>query len=114
MTLFFFSLFVISLLLYLLFLPLYNANSVIFTFAITPFDIAKLYPKIWEFIKNTYFPLMFISYTIVFNFLYTTFQKYFELKKVKKLQNTSVEDTLDSNCLNLLIGKDSRSEKIFI
>lgn len=113
MILFLFSFFVISFFLNSLFLPLYSAKSIIFNFAITPFDIAKSYPKIWEFLKKTYFIFMFISYSIIFNYLYSTFQKYFQLLNINKSVNSDSE-TIDDNSLKLVIGKDSRSEKLFI
>ena len=113
-TLFFFSFFVIGFFLYSLFYPIYVADSIIFTFAITPFDIAKVYPKIWDFIKKTYFLLMFISYFIILNYLYSTFQKYFQLKSYSKnLQKTQTSNsTIDE--LKLLIGKNQNGENVFL
>lgn len=113
-TLFFFSFFVISFFLYCMFLPLYSANSIIITFAITPFDIAKSYPKIWEFLKKTYFIFMFISYSIVFNYLYNTFQKYFEIRKNNKSMINSNSEIIDNDSLKLIIGKDSRTVKLYL
>ena len=96
----------ISFFLYSLFYPLYTSNNIIFTFAITPFDIAKVYPKIWTFIKNIYFPLMFISYLIIFNYFYTNFEKYFQVKKTLKIRKIPQTDSFDPNELKLLIGKN--------
>ena len=111
-TLFFFSFFVRGFFVYSLFLPLYQANSVIFPYSITPFDIAKSYPKIWDFIKQTYFIFMFISYFIIYHYLYHTFQKILEFKN-NNLKAHSVEH-FDANQLRLLIGNSSNGEKVFL
>lgn len=112
LTLFFLSFFVIGFFLYYLFYPIYKANSIIFTFAITPFDIAKVYPKIWSFIKKSYFLFLFISYFIIFNYLYNTFQKYINLKINSKNTIESDNNCLDNN-LKLLIGKNSNRKRNF-
>ena len=105
--LFFLSFLVIGFLLYSLFLPIYKSDSIIFTFAITPFDIAKVYPKTWIFIKKFYFIFMFISYSIIFNYLFNTFQKYFSFKVPQKIQSIQNSNEFDKNSLKLLIGKNS-------
>lgn len=112
LSLFFLSFFVIGLFLYSLFYPLYKASSIIFTFAITPFDIAKVYPKIWIFIKKSYFLFLFISYLIIFNYLYNTFQKYINFKNNSK---NAIQKNIDysDNGLKLLIGKNSNRKRNF-
>ena len=112
-TLLFFSFLIISFFLYLIFYPLYTSSSVIFTFAITPFDIAKVYPKIWTFIKNSYFPLMFISYLIIFNYFYSNCQKYFQFKQASKIEQIDKKDNFNSNELKLLIGKNHKRWRYF-
>lgn len=107
--LFFSLLLVLSLFLYYIFSPIYIANSIFFPFAITPFDIAKVYPKIWIFIKKIYFILMFISYSIIFNYIYNIFQKYIKLNQSNK--NKRNINNFNKNILNLLIGKNSNRSK---
>ena len=102
--LFFLSFFAIGFFIYFLFYPIYKANSIIFSFAITPFDIAKVYPKTWLFIKKSYFLLLFISYFIIFNYLYNTFQKHINFKKVSN--NNSYTNDFNENQIRILIGKN--------
>ena len=103
--LFFSTFLVLSLFLYYIFSPIYAADSIIFTFAITPFDIAKVYPKIWFFIKKIYFILMFICYSIIFNYIYNTFQKYIKIGVSQTPKETS--EVFNENDLLLLVGKNS-------
>lgn len=112
LTLFSLSFFVISLFLYYQFLPIYKSDSVIFPFAITPFDIAKVYPKAWYFIKKTYFIFLFISYFIVFNYLYSIFQKYINIKIYHSNISTS-NNNISNDDLQILIGKDSNRKRNF-
>lgn len=110
----FFSFFVLFFFLFILFRPIYKTDSIIFTFAITPFDIAKVYPKIWIFIKKTYFLFMFISYTIIFNYLFNSFQKYFKYKNTKVLVKNMQTDNINDGNLSLFIGKnDIRKKYLF-
>ena len=103
-----FSFFLISIWLYFLFLPLFKAKNIIFPFAITPFDIAKEYPKIWDFIKKTYFIFLFFSYVIIFNYIYNIFQKLHKSNKnVPKIQLQN-----NNNNLKLLIGKNNNTNVI--
>ena len=108
LTLFFLSFFVMCLFLYSLFSPLYKVNSVFFNFAITPFDIAKVYPKIWIFIKKSYFIFLFISYFIIFNYLYNTTQKYINFKKISKINKQIHTNSVNNNQIKLLIGTNSK------
>lgn len=103
---------IICFFLYYLFYPIYQAKSIIFPFAITPFDIAKVYPKIWLFIKNSYFIFFFLAYLIVFNFLYNNMQKYFYISNHKKQISTTIAK--NNNEINLLIGKNQTNEDVFI
>lgn len=97
--------------LYFLFYPIYQADSIIFKFAITPFDIARVYPKIWLFIKQSYFVFLFIAYFIIFNFLYNNFQKYFNFKNETIKPNNDHKKTDE---IRLLIGKNSKNENVYI
>lgn len=112
--LFMLSFFLISAFLYILFYPVLTTESVMFNFAITPFDIAKTYPKIWELIKKVYFIFFFFSYLIVFNYLYSNFQKYFSVKKTKKDKKIDEEENLSDDSLKILVGKNSAGKDIFL
>ena len=49
-----------------LFSPIYYAESVIFPYAITPFDICKEYPEFW--LKLKYYYILFFICTNLFEF----------------------------------------------
>ncbi|MBR3697041.1 MAG: hypothetical protein IKM97_02040 [Clostridia bacterium] len=85
-------------------MPIFKSNSIIFTFSITPFDIAQVYPKIWDYIKKTYFVFLFISYFIIFNYIYNNIEKYFSLKKKTKNNNFNKKQNFENDDLKILIG----------
>lgn len=102
--LFLFSFCVITIFILLIFKPIFKSNSIIFTFSITPFDIAQVYPKIWDYIKKTYFVFLFISYFIIFNYIYNNIEKYFSLKKKTKNNNFNKKQNFENDDLKILIG----------
>lgn len=109
----------IAIFLYYLFSPIYQANSIIFPFSITPFDIVKSFPKIWIFIKQTYFIFLFFCYLIIFMYLSNTFEKYLVFEKSKNPPQSNnkykfSKEKFIKNELHLLIGKDERTEMKFI
>lgn len=102
--LFFLLLIILFLVLIFLFNPILTADSLIFPYAIHPFDIIKVYPNTWILIKKFYFLAFFISYVILF-FKFSRFLK-LPTKKKKKLLNSQ-------NSFSLLIGL-SHNEPIYI
>ena len=102
--LFLFSFCVSTIFILLIFMPIFKSNSIIFTFSITPFDIAQVYPKIWDYIKKTYFVFLFISYFIIFNYIYNNIEKYFSLKKKTKNNNFNKKQNFENDDLKILIG----------
>lgn len=103
-----------SCILLIIFMPIFTTNTLIFPYALTPFDICKEYPNIWVIIKKSYWICFFISYFIVYNFLYNNIHKYFQTLKIK---SSSIEIPINSeleNSLNLLVGTDFSEKPIYI
>jgi len=87
-----------SIILFLLFKSIFTATSLVFPYALNPFDICESYPKIWDTIKKLYFVFFFFSYCIIFNNTYSSLIKYSYFDKSNK--NTDIINT----GLNLLVG----------
>ncbi len=83
-----------------IFNPIFRAKSLIFPYAIYPFDIVSVYPDTWILLKKLYFISFSISYFIffnkIFNFIYSKIP-YINLSKPKSIYQYSSE-------LSLLIG----------
>lgn len=95
--LFFLLLIIIFFILIFLFNPILTADSLIFPYAINPFDIVKVYPDTWILIKKFYFFTVFLSYSILF-------YKFSRSLKIP-LKNKSNKNLLNvGNELSLLIG----------
>lgn len=66
-------------LIFYIFSPIFTAKSLIFPYAIHPFDIVSVYPETWILLKKLYFLSYSISYFIlfnkIFNFFYLKFPK---------------------------------------
>lgn len=103
--LFFALFFILFLFLIFLFNPILTAKSLIFPYAIHPFDIVKVYPNIWILIKKFYFITLFFSYIILFH-KFSNFLKFPAKKHKEKLLSSQEE-------LSLLIGT-SNYENVYI
>lgn len=94
---------IVSVILFNVFKPIFTANSLIFPYAVHPFDIAKVYPETWNLLKKLYFISSFFSFFILFNklfsILYSIFPKSKQLKKEKL--------TIDSEDLSLFLGMEN-------
>lgn len=94
------------------FQPILSAKSLMFPYAIHPFDIINEYPKPWFYLKITYCLSLFITVTLLLNSL-STFLKFNKKPKVEHSLNTQIDT--NKNHLNLLIGTNADTqEKIFI
>ena len=97
-----FSCFLLYFFMKYLFFPIFNCSTLIFPYAINPFDIVNKYPKAWQNIKLTYLLNSFFS-IIALNLKIPVY------KKVK------LNRPLFSSKINLLLGKNScTEEKIYI
>ena len=82
---------------YLVFMPIFYAKSLIFPYAVHPFDICKVYPKIWLLIKRLYIITFIISYSI----LLIKILKKFKSKYVENNNTSVIEDYKLNNEINL-------------
>ena len=86
---------------YLIFKPIFNAEYLIFPYAIHPFDIVSVYPNTWILLKKIYLISFTISYLIIFNKIFNNINFNIPLKLKNKLyldKTNSIED------LSLLVG----------
>lgn len=108
---FLFSIFILVVFLLVL-KPILTAKDVIFPYSIHPFNIAKVYPKVWFYIKiiyclNLYIVIFLISNSII-SFLKIN-------KKSKCTNNPKTNDIELSSPFKLLVGINPKTEvKIFI
>lgn len=90
------------------FSPIFKTKSLIFPYAIHPFDICKCYPKAWLIIKRSYILSFFISYNI---FIFKILKKIsIKFKPAKKHKNHNNED----KNLNIVIGTTDNDDLIKI
>lgn len=73
---------IISSIYILLFFKIYTSDTIIISFANTPFNICEKYPDFWEKLKLLYIPLSLISSLICINLAYSTF--FTRNKSIKK------------------------------
>ncbi len=88
--------------LHLFFSPILTANSLLFPFAIHPFDIVKVYPETWKKIKFIYFFTSFFSSFILFNKFFNILYSLFPEKNLLN-QKKSINKVQQNN-LHLLVG----------
>ena len=103
------ALFLGLLIIFLIFKPIFTAESLIFPYAVHPFDICKLYPETWTLLKKAYVILFLISYNIC---LIKIFRKFYKpSRKISKIANTI--NKIESP-LKLIIGTTDDNELIEI
>lgn len=97
----------------LLFLsPVFDATSIMFPFAVTPFDLCEKYPKQWAILKEVYIFNCFFSFFIILNFIYSlisflyfsSFKKSKKVEKIKKNNNNSYSLLVGNNTNNLPVS----------
>lgn len=91
-----------------LFSPIFNSSSLIFPYAINPFDIISKYPKAWHDIKLTYCITFFISSYVLLNSFLTVISLNLKIPILKKVQSIP---SFSSSKINLLLGKNSCTEE---
>lgn len=95
---FLFLLYIFSI--YSIFKPIIFSKSLIFPYAITPFDIINLYPKTWYFIVRYFF----ISASFTFVIIYISTAKSFYRSNQTSLKSSNFLYTPKPNELSLKIG----------
>ena len=101
-----FSILISSLIMFILFFKIFFAKSLIFPFALYPFDICVEYPKVWRLIKISYI----ISFYIV-AFIFTRII-YFRIPQ-KNEKNVEEENNIEEK-FKILIGKDNEENNVYI
>ncbi len=96
----------------MVFKPIYSAKSIIFPYAIHPFDIVSVYPTTWILLKKYYIISLIISYLIIFSNFYYHLSKVSFFSKILKRKNKN-KYKVDKNSINLYVGL-SNDEKIYI
>ena len=87
--------------------PIFQAQELIITYGLKPFDICESNAKLWQYIKLMYIITFFTSNLICSNFVYN---KIPIKKKTEKHLDTKNDDKL-----KLLIGYNQKTkEKIYI
>lgn len=95
-----------------IFAPIFNSSTLIFPYAINPFDIVTTYPTAWYCIKLIYSITFFISTYVLLNSFFNFI--FFNLKIPKHIPKKINSTILHSN-FNLFLGKNSSTEeKIYI
>ena len=99
-----------------LFAPIFTSTSLIFPYAVHPFDIIKTYPHTWMLIKELYFISFSITYTIIF-FNILSFGKLIFIKHPVYLFSHSNkshhQNQLSQSSLFLFIGMN-QNKKIYL
>ena len=102
---------IFSFLFFKVFSPIFKANSLIFPYAVHPFDICNKTPILWQYIKIIFiFSFLFNS----FLFLNSIFSFLFAKKIQKKLVKHQKKINRNSKNLNLYVGKNFNNTPIFL
>ena len=83
------------------------SSSVVFPYAITPFDLCVELPLVWHYLKFIYIILLFFSSFFIINSIF----KVLFVPKSKPHKNKNI---VDSSKPNLYIGTNKYNEKIYI
>ena len=107
-------LFIISFLFYISFIitifsPVLFAESLIFPYAINPFDIVSLYPKTWDIIRLLFIISSSYTFILIFISVITNFHK----KNRFNIKKKSKRSILNPNEINLRLGI-SNDDEIYI
>ena len=111
-----FLIFLISLAIFIvvlnIFKPIFATETLIFPYAIHPFDIAKTYPKLWLYLKIIYSVNLLFTIFIILNTISKTF--HFHKKSISS-KTAPVNEVSLKNSFNVLIGNNSDTKKeVFI
>ena len=85
-----------------IFIPIFKANSLIFYFSLSPFDICSKYPYQWKIIKILFLIFELFS-SIIISFYFLKIFKKFLYKKNNNCKNIYIEDI---SKLFLLVGSN--------
>lgn len=106
-----FSLILISFLLFsiniYLFYPILSSTSLIFPYALRPFDIVSKYPSVWKIIKLMYYTNSYISIFLILNSIFSFKQK----KITKNIKSKKVNLNTLKDEFHLFVGYNSLTQE---
>ena len=108
--------FILCLIGFILFKPIYLSNSIIIPYSLHPYDICITKPDLWRIIKICFIIFYIISSIIYSNFLYSLFfRKYLINKeKIDKKNNNLIKPISNSKNLFLFVGKNENDNLVYI
>lgn len=108
--------FILCLIGFILFKPIYLSNSIIIPYSLHPYDICITKPDLWRIIKIWFIIFYIISSIIYSNFLYSLFfRKYLINKeKIDKKNNNLIKPISNSKNLFLFVGKNENDNLVYI
>ncbi len=104
---------IFSLLIITVFKPIFNSDSLIFPYAIHPFDIIKTYPYTWMLIKKWYFISFSISYAILSFHIFSLIGLIFLHHQSKPKSPHFHKHPVNNSSLKLFIGLN-QNKKIYL
>ena len=112
----FIFLFILCLICFIFFKPIYLSNSIIIPYSLHPYDICITKPDLWRIIKICFIIFYIISSIIYSNFLYSLFfRKYLINKeKIDKKNNNLIKPISNSKNLFLFVGKNENDNLVYI
>lgn len=98
----FFFMLLYSFCLFFYFYPIFSTTSLVFPYAIHPFDICYQYPTFWH-----YFKFLFLILSFYCSFLYSKPFSSFLVSKIPFSQDVPSSENTYQNRLRLLVGLDT-------
>lgn len=89
-----------------IFNPILNSESLIFPYAVHPFDIINTYPFYWNIIKKMYYINLFCSIFVIINSVFSFF-----IKDKKQTIKKSNSNNIFEKGLHLLVGNNFLTEE---
>lgn len=100
---------------FILFKPIYEAESVIIPYSLHPYDICTTHPEVWKNIKFYFIIFYIVSSIFSTNSLYSLLflHKKDKIKTHKKLNSNSKQSTSNKHLL-LFVGKNESDNLVYI
>lgn len=92
-----------------IFYPVYTSDTIMFEFALHPFNICKQYPNGWLLIKKLYILFFLFSHFIVANFVYS-----FLFTKAPKEKSKNTIYSKNNATLQLTVGLDNNNNPVLL
>lgn len=100
---------------FILFKPIYEAESVIIPYSLHPYDICTTYPEVWKNIKFYFILFYIISSIISANSLYSLLFLHKKDKiKTHKIVNSNTKQSTNNKHLLLFVGKNESDNLVYI